>query len=71
MPLYQLVLILIVVGVLLYLINMYVPMQATIKMILNAVVIIAVILFVLSAFGVLDSFMDIRLGDRTIGTLFS
>lgn len=71
MPLYQLVLILIVVGVLLYLINMYVPMQATIKMILNAVVIIAVILFVLSAFGLLDSFMDIRLGDRTIGTLFS
>ena len=71
MPLYQLVLILIVVGVLLYLINMYVPMQATIKMILNAVVIIAVILFVLSAFGVLDSFMDIRVGDRTIGTLFS
>ena len=71
MPLYQLVLILIVVGELLYLINMYVPMQATIKMILNAVVIIAVILFVLSAFGLLDSFMDIRLGDRTIGTLFS
>ena len=60
MPLYQLVLALIVVGVVLWLINAYVPMQATIKMILNAVVIIAVLIFVLSAFGVLDSFKGVK-----------
>ena len=42
MPLAQLVVVLIVVGVLLWLINRYIPMQGTIKSILNAVVVIVV-----------------------------
>ena len=44
MPLVQLVVILAVVGLLLWVINTYIPMQATIKKILNVVVVLAVIL---------------------------
>lgn len=62
MSLIELVIILIVVGVLLYLINRYIPMQATVKKILNAVVIIVVILWLLSVFGVIDSLDSIRIG---------
>jgi hypothetical protein len=53
---------LVVVGVILWVINSYIPMQATIKKILNVVVIIAVIIWLLSAFGVIGSISDIRIG---------
>lgn len=62
MPLIQLVIVLVVVGVVLWLINTYIPMQATIKKILNVVVIIVVILWLLSVFGVLGSLSGIRIG---------
>jgi hypothetical protein len=62
MPLIQLVVILLVVGVILWVINSYIPMQATIKKILNAVVVIAVIFWLLSVFGVIDSFQGIHVG---------
>jgi len=45
-----LVIVLIVVGVLLWLVNSYIPMEARIKSILNAVVIIVVVLWLLSVF---------------------
>lgn len=48
MDLVSLVMILIAVGVLLWLANSYIPMDDNIKKIINAVVIIAVVLFVLS-----------------------
>jgi hypothetical protein len=48
------VLVLIVVGVLLWLVNAYIPMAAPIKTILNIVVILAVIVWLLSAFGILS-----------------
>ena len=51
MPLINLVIILIVVGVLLWLVNRYIPMQGTIKSILNAVVVIVVVLWILNVFG--------------------
>jgi len=44
-----------VVGVLLWLVNTYLPMQGTIKSILNAVVVIAVVLWLLRIFGLLDT----------------
>jgi hypothetical protein len=47
MELIQLVVILIVVGVLLWLVNTYIPMDARIKQIINAVVIIAIVLWLL------------------------
>jgi len=62
MPLIQLVIVLVIVGVILWVINSYIPMQATIKKILNVVVIIAVILWLLSVFGLIGSISDIRVG---------
>ena len=62
MPLLQVVIIIIVVGVLLWLVNSYIPMQATIKKILNAVVVIALVLWLLNVFGLLDSLLKIHVG---------
>ena len=62
MPLVQLIIVLVVVGVILWLINSYIPMEATIKKILNVVVIIAVILWLLSVFGLIGSLSGIRVG---------
>jgi hypothetical protein len=53
MPLINVVLTLIVIGVLLWLINTYIPMQGTIKAILNIVVVIAVVLWLLYGFGII------------------
>ena len=63
MSLIGLVIVLVVVGVVLWLINNYIPMQSTIKKILNAVVIIIVILWLLSAFGIIGSLDTIRVGN--------
>ena len=62
MPLIQLVIILVVVGVILWVINSYIPMQATIKMILNLVVVGAVVLWLLSIFGIIGSLQGIHIG---------
>ena len=60
MSLISLVITLIVVGVLLWLVNTYIPMDGKIKKILNVVVVIAVVLWLLVAFGVLNHAGDIR-----------
>lgn len=52
MPLTTIVITLIVVGVLLWLINTYIPMDGKIKRILNIVVVVVVVLWLLNAFGV-------------------
>jgi hypothetical protein len=62
MPIINLVITLIVVGVLLWLVNNYIPMDAKIKNILNIVVVIAVVLWLLSAFGVLGPLSSYRVG---------
>lgn len=62
MPLINVVIVLIVVGVLLWLANTYLPMDAKIKQILNVVVVIAVVLWLLSVFGVFGSMSTIRVG---------
>jgi hypothetical protein len=56
----NLVIVQIDVGVVLWLINTYIPMEATIKKILNGVVMIVVLLWLLSAFGVLGSLSSVR-----------
>jgi hypothetical protein len=61
MPLLTIIIVLIVVGVLLWLVNL-IPMQGTIKSILNAVVVIAVVLWLLNIFGIFNSFAHIRVG---------
>jgi hypothetical protein len=62
MPLINVVFVLVVVGVLLWLINRYIPMQGSMKRILNIVVVIAVVLWLLSVFGVIGSFSHMRIG---------
>lgn len=62
MPLIHIVMVLIVVGVLLWLVNRFIPMQATIKSILNGVVVIAVVLWLLNVFGLFNSFAHIHVG---------
>jgi len=62
MPLIHLLFILFVVGVLLWLANTYLPVNAKIKKILNIVVVIAVALWLLSVFGILGSLSRIRVG---------
>jgi hypothetical protein len=54
MPLLNVVLTLIVIGVILWLINTYIPMQSTIKSILNIVVVVAVVLWLLYGFGIIS-----------------
>jgi hypothetical protein len=54
MPLIQLVVALIVVGVLLWAVNAFIPMDGKIKQILNVVIVIAVILWLLRVFGILS-----------------
>ena len=60
MSLVTVVITLIVVGVVLWLINTYVPMDSKIKTILNVVVVIVVILWLLQGFGVIGSLRGIR-----------
>ena len=60
MSLISLVVTLIVVGVLLWLVNSYIPMDGKIKKILNVVVVICVVVWLLVAFGILDHSSDIR-----------
>jgi len=61
MPFIQLIIILIAVGVLLWLVNTYIPMDRKIKNILNIVVVVAVVLWLLSVFGVIGPLPGIRL----------
>ena len=62
MPLINLVAVLIVVGVLLWLVNRFIPMAGSIKSILNAVVVIAVVFWLLNVFGLVHSLSRIRVG---------
>jgi len=54
MSLLTILLVIVVVGVLLWLVNAYIPMQPTIKSILNGVVTILLVLCLLQAFGLID-----------------
>ena len=62
MPLINLVVVLIVVGVLLWLVNTYIPMDRKIKQILNIVVVIVVVIWLLQVLGVIGSLGNIRIG---------
>ena len=62
MPLVQVLFALIVVGVVLWLINTFIPMAGSIKSILNAVVIIGVLWWLGNVFGLFQSLSRIRVG---------
>jgi sterol desaturase/sphingolipid hydroxylase (fatty acid hydroxylase superfamily) len=62
MPLIHVVMVLIVVGVLLWIINQFIPMAGSIKSILNVVVVIVVVLWLLNAFGIYNYHSLIHMG---------
>jgi len=62
MPLMEVFIALIVVGVLLWLVNRFIPMASSIKSILNAVVVICVVLWLLNVFGLFHSLSNIHVG---------
>lgn len=62
MPLVQLVEVLVVVGVVLWLVNRFIPMQASIKSILNGIVVIGVVLWLLNVCGLFHSLPQIHVG---------
>jgi len=62
MDLISLIVTLIVMGVLLWMINTYLPMDRKIKQILNAVVVFAVVVWLLNVLGLMDSIRGIRVG---------
>jgi cytochrome c oxidase assembly factor CtaG len=62
MPLVTVVIVLAVVGLLLWLVNRYIPMQSQIKAILNGVIVIAVVLWLLKVVGLFDNLSQYRIG---------
>lgn len=60
MPLLTILLVLVVVGVILWLVNSFIPMDSKIKSILNVVVVILVIIWLLQAFGLFDSVKNFK-----------
>jgi len=61
MPVLTVLIVILGVGVILWLINSYIPMQRTVKGILNAVVIIMLVIWLLKVFGVLDSLQNVSI----------
>ena len=65
MPLVTVVIVLAVVGLLLWLVNRFIPMQGQIKAILNGVVVIAVVLWLLKIVGLFDNLSQYNIGNNT------
>ena len=61
MPLIPILTVLIVIGVLLWLVNRFIPMAGSIKSIFNAVVVILVVLWLLNVFGLFHSFSGMHM----------
>ena len=61
MPILTILIVLIVAGVILYVVNNYVPMDRKIKSILNVVVVIVVVIWLLKIFGVFDYLKNINI----------
>jgi hypothetical protein len=62
MPFLQIVITLIIVGVLLWLVNRFIPMQSGMKTILNGFVVIVAVLWLLNLFGLFHSFSHFHFG---------
>jgi hypothetical protein len=62
MPLLQVVIVLVVIGVGLWLINRFIPMAGSIKTILNIVVVIVVVMWLLNIFGIVTHFPNLNVG---------
>ncbi len=60
MPLINIIIILVVIGVVLWAINTYIPMAKPVKTILNVVVVVVISLWLLQTFGIIGSINSIR-----------
>ncbi|WP_435353069.1 Thivi_2564 family membrane protein [Emticicia sp. SJ17W-69] len=60
MTLFNVLVVLIIAGILLWLVNNYIPMDRKIKQILNIVVVVVIIIWLLRVFGIFSSMMNIR-----------
>ena len=60
MPILSIIIVIVIVGLILYLANTYIPMDAKIKSILNIVVVIILIIWLLKAFGLFSGIENIR-----------
>jgi hypothetical protein len=61
MSLVQFIISMVVVGVIMWLINVYVPMQSAVKKIMNIVVVVVICLYILSLFGIIGPFSGLRI----------
>lgn len=61
MPILTILIVILAVGVILWLINSLIPMQRTVKGILNAVVIIILVIWLLKVFGFLDTLQNVSI----------
>jgi len=61
MSLLTILIVLIIAGVVLWLVNSYIPMDSKIKTILNVVVVIVIIIWLLKSFGLFDNLKDFHL----------
>ena len=61
MTLVSIVLMLVVVGLVMWLINTYIPMAAGIKSVLNIVVLIVVVIWLLQGFGIIGNIPGVRI----------
>jgi hypothetical protein len=61
MPLLTIFIVLIVAGVLLWLVNNFIPMDRKIKSILNVLAVIVLIIWLLNVFGVLQNLGSIKI----------
>jgi hypothetical protein len=62
MSVISIIVVLVVIGIILWLINTYIPMDGKIKTILNVVVVIIVIIWLLSAFGLTGHLGNLKIG---------
>lgn len=60
MPIVSIIVTLVIIGVIMWLINTYIPMAGSIKKILNIVVVILVVLWLLQSFGLLGNLGGVR-----------
>jgi hypothetical protein len=62
MPLTNVILVIVAVGVVLWLVNRFIPMQGQIKSILNGVVVIVLVLWIGNLYGIFDHLKQFRVG---------
>jgi hypothetical protein len=61
MPLINVIIVLVIVGVLLYIVETLLPIDATIKRIIHIVIILAVCIWLLQAFGIIGPLGSFRI----------